>query len=520
MPGIWVSENQYMDFSETIDKTAIMDDIAVRSRAWDWGGFFGLMPDPDPVLRKLADGGVSVLESLTADGHLCSVIQSRKLGTLKKEFKWGPGTVKDEKPSAAAQKLADEFTADLENIDTYNLLSGILDAPYYGMAPVEISWRAAAGKLSIGDILTKPSRWFGFDEDNVPKFISTDNPWDGEALPFGKFVFARHFPTYDNPYGLRLLSRCFWPVAFKKGGWKFWITLAQKFGVPFLLGKHRIGATGAEKQSMLSDLAAMVADAVAVIPQGGAVEILERQASGSKTDIHGSIISACNAEISKVLMGQTLTAEVSAEGGSRAQGQVHEDILEDFRAGDQTLVKSAMEEIAWIYGQVNAPGVPAPEFSWFEEDDPKSETATRDKTLADGGVRFTKSYYVRQYGFQEDDLDVAENNPLPDGGPGSDWSRARGQAAFAEAGAKTFTPDQQALEDFADTVTAAAANAMAQKEEKIRAVVEKAESYEDAMAGLLDLYPDMDFDDLAGIMDRTMVNAELFGKSTVKNESK
>ena len=517
MPGIWVSENQYLDFDEAVDRSVLSEEIAVRSRAFDWGGFFGIMPDPDPVLRKLPDGGVAVLESLTADGHLCSVIQSRKLGSLKKEFKWNPGSLAGEEPTARAERLAENLAEDLENVDLYNLLSGILDAPYYGMTPMEIKWAPGKGRMRIVDLPVKPARWFGYDEENTPKFLSMDNPWDGEALPFGKFVFARHFPTYDNPYGLRLLSRCFWPAAFKKGGIKFWMILAEKYGIPFLLGKHRQGATGNEKREMLSDLTAMVADAVAVIPEGGSVEILERKGGGSSSSgstgggIHAAIKSAMDAEMSKVIMGQTLTAEVSAQGGSRAQGQVHEDILETFQAGDQTLVKIVMEEIAWVYGQVNAPGVPSPKFAWFEESDPKKETAERDKTLGETGVRFRKTYYMRTYDLNEDDFDIDNTQA------GEEEPAGSGEA-FAEPG--RFTPEQQTIEDVADEALAGMDAALGENEAAILAVIEGAESYEDAVAGLLELYPDLDVSALSEMVARLWFNAALYGRAVADEEAR
>lgn len=34
---------------------------------------------------------------------------------------------------------------------------------------------------------------------------------------------------------------CFWPVAFKKGGMKFWLRFAEKFGSPWVIGKHPRG---------------------------------------------------------------------------------------------------------------------------------------------------------------------------------------------------------------------------------------------------------------------------------------
>jgi phage gp29-like protein len=497
MPGLWLSENQYIDLAETADRTALTGELATRGNAMEWLDFMGMLPDPDPVLRKLDDGGVHVLQELLADGHLISVVQSRKLGTLKKEFRFEPGSLKGEEPSAAAVKLRDDLVADLEQIDLYNLVSNILDASLYGMTPVEIMWDSADSRLRIADLIGKPVRWFAFDTDNQPRFRSADNPWFGEELPFGKFAFARHFPTYDNPYGLRLLSRCFWPVAFKKGGIKFWVTLAEKYGMPFLLGKYRQGAPPSEQQDMLGKLAAMVRDACAVIPQGGTVEILENK-GGAAADIHDRLKSAMDAEMSKVIMGQTLTAEVSAQGGSRAQGQVHEDILEDFRDGDQKLVKTSMEDIAWLYGQINAPGVPTPAFKWFEEEEPQKEFADRDKILKETGVRFRKSYYVRRYGLQEDDFDL-EAPATP------------GPADFAETGTAPATDLVQQLAD----------KAMAQADggdlvEAVYRLLSQAGSLEDARDRLLDLYPDMALEPTANALAQALALADLTGRDNVE----
>lgn len=500
--GIWIGPDQFMNFSETIDRTALVENIASREAAWDWSGMVGLLPDPDPVLQALGDG-VEVLERLTADGHLCSVIQTRKLGTLKKEFKFEPYSLKGEKPSPAAVKLRDDLVEDLERVNLYDLISGILDAPLYGMTPIEVKWKADNGRVQIDDIEVKPARWFGFNDENNPRFISTNNPWDGEEIPFGKFVFARHFPTYDNPYGLRLLSRCFWPAIFKKGGMKFWVTLAEKYGMPFLVGQYGKGTTPTEQQEMLGNLSKMVRDAVAVIPQGGSVEILESK-GGGKAEIHSGLVSAMNGEMSKVIMGQTLTAEVGSSG-SYAAGKVHENTLEDFRHGDQKLVKTTMEEIAWLYGQVNAPGVPTPTFVWHEEDDPKKDFADRDKTLSEGGVKFTKSYYKRTYNLQDGDFELTEpatNKPETDD--------------FAEG--DRFTPEQQSLEDFADQVVSQGGEALEGNELKILQAINAANSYEDATVRLLDLYPNLDVEDLQQLMEHTLLNVELFGQATADQE--
>lgn len=310
--------------------------------------------------------------------------------------------------------------------------------------------------------------------------------------------------------------------------------LAEKFGIPFLVGKYASGTSLAEQQRMLSNLAGMVQSAVAVIPQGGAIEILEG-AQKASSEIHSSLKAAMDAEMSKVIMGQTLTAEVSDKGGSRAQGQVHEDILEDFRQGDQKLVKTVMEEIAWLYGQVNAPGVPTPALKWFVEEDTRKGLADRDKVLQETGVRFAKGYFVRQYGLQEDDFELTPATSAQqifgyhlDAGvvtindvrtrlgllpvPGGDAlmtpvTKSRPSAAFAEKPLSLDYAEQQ-LERL-DTQAKPAMHAMIVQ---IRRQAYEAESLEDLRNRLLALWPNLDAGQLADVMAEALATAQMAGR--------
>lgn len=500
--GLWVSPTHYVEFGEQrLDKLSA--EIASRSAAWDFSGLIGLLPDPDPILSKRGDGA-EILEGLTADGHVLSVLQTRKIGTLKREYKWEAGKEGD-KSTAASNKLCKRFCFDLEGIGMRDLISALLDAPYYGMTPVELMWTVNKGEVHLRDLRALPNRWFGFDDNNSPRFISLAEPIDGEEIPWGKVVLTRHFPTYDNPYGLRLLSRCFWPVAFKKGGIKFWVTFTEKYGIPFLLGKYRQGAAPEVKEAMLTALSRMVQDAVAIIPEGNSVEMLGGTGKAGGSDMaFAKLVDAMDAEISKVIMGQTLTAEVG-DTGSYAAGKVHENVLDDYRDSDQAMVKSTMDEVASIYGKVIAPGVPPPTFSWFESEDPQEDFANRDKTLLESGqVRLTKSYYIRRYGFREDDLELVGSG-----------EQAGGEEFSERKTVRSYTGEQQALEDLADQAIAGVD--LSANEALILNTVMNAESYEQAMEELLDIYPDMDMDALRRWIERGVFAAEMYGRMVVSH---
>jgi phage gp29-like protein len=507
--GLWVSPNKYIDFASP-KRASLTQEVASRSLAWDYSAMIGLLPDPDQILRKRGDGA-EILEELTSDGKVLTAIQTRKLGSLKREYEFNPGTI-DGQTDARAEQLCKDLMADLEDVGMYDLLSGLLDAPYYGMTPAELFWEPREGSIHLAKVRVLPSRWFGFDQENNPRFRSLANQTEGDEIPWGKIVFARHFPTYDNPFGLRLLSRCLWPVAFKKGGTKFWVTFAEKYGMPFLVGKYRQGASPDEQQTLLSALAKMVQDAVAVIPDGNVIEFLDKGGSsgaGASTDTFDRLRAAMDAEISQVLMGQTLTAQVG-DTGSYAASKTHEDVLEDYREADQRLVKGVMDEIGKIYRDINAPEVPAPVFSWFESEDPQKDFADRDKTLTDSGLKIKKAYYVRRYGFQEDEIETA--NATPEKGPLPGVSEAAGKQEFAEPGQASIA---EALLAWARQQTAQPASSMIDAAEDLLGQVESLEQFRDR---LIELFAGDEPERLGEIMARMELLGNLAGRYEAEGE--
>ena len=340
------------------NKNDLLQEIANRANAGELyiENWLSTLPDPDPILRKRGEYA-RVLDELTADEQVCTAMQQRKLKTLlKRDYRFRPGAAEGEEPEPAAEALCTSLAEDLENIDLYNLISQVLDTPYYGYTPAELYWyRNGSGHFHIANIEVKPRHWFSYTPDNEFCFLS--GGVTAEVPPKNKFVVARHFPSYENPYGMRLLSRCLWPVAFKKGGVQFWLRFCEKFGFPWVLGQAQNMDRPARDDAARS-LAGMMRDAVAVV-SGLDVSV---HAFGGKSsgDLHQSLVTFWDAAISKVLMGQTLTAEIGSTG-SYAAAQTHYNVLDDFAAADGCLVKAFFDDLAWSYGQVNAPsGVRAP----------------------------------------------------------------------------------------------------------------------------------------------------------------
>ena len=378
-------------------KNKLSDEIATRKRSINFYSLGSYLPDPDVVLRKQGKD-IRVYKQLLCDPHVFACVQSRKSGVLSLEWEINRGKDKD--------KNTEIITDWFKKIDVYQLINNILDATSFGFQPIEIIWKKVGNLVLPVELKAKPVDWFCFDEENVLKFRTKEHYY-GEELPPRKFLCPQANPSYENPYGERTLSRVFWAVTFKKGGLKFWVTFTEKYGMPHLIGKHPRGASQDETDRLADLLENMIQDAIAVIPDDSSVEIQEANKSSS-AEIFEKLIDKMNAEISKAILGQTLTTEVGSRG-SYAATNSHMAIRQDIIDADKKLVENTINQlIKWIY-EINFSGGEIPTFEMYEIEDVDLNLAQRDKTLSEAGVKFTKEYFLKTYGFDEEDLEIKED---------------------------------------------------------------------------------------------------------------
>ena len=379
-------------------KKGITEEIATRKRALNFYSLANILPDPDIVLKKQGKD-IRIYKELLCDPHVFACTQSRKAGVLSLDWEINRGLDKDQN--------AEDIENLLKKLDIQKLMSDILDATQFGFQPLEIIWkRDKSGHIMPERVTAKPPEWFCFDDDNNLKFRTKENYY-GEIVPDKKFLLALNNPTYNNPYGDRTLSRVFWNVTFKKGGLKFWVVFTEKYGMPHLIGKHPRGSTKEETNSLADMLEDMVQDAIAVIPDDSSIEIQEASKSSS-AEIYEKLIDKMNTEISKAILGQTLTTEIGATG-SYAASNTHMQVRQDIIDSDKKLVEGVINQlIQWIY-EINFANAEVPVFELYEPEDVDLTLAQRDKILSDTGVKFTKEYFIKNYGLEDEDFDIRED---------------------------------------------------------------------------------------------------------------
>lgn len=481
--GMWVSPTEFVQFGEP--SKSLSDQIATRGRSIDFYGLGMYLPNPDPVLKALGKD-IKVYRELRADAHVGGCIRRRKAAV--KALEWGLDRDK------AKSRVAKSIEAIFADLDLSRIITEMLDAVLYGYQPMEVIWGKVGGYLVPVDVVGKPADWFLYSPENELRFRSRQAQLQGEELPPRKFLVPRQDPSYHNPYGFADLSMCFWPTTFKKGGLKFWVQFTEKYGAPWVIGKHPRSASDTETNLLLDRLEDMVQDAVAVIPDDSSVEIKEAAGKTGSTEVYERLLHFCRSEVSIALLGQNQTTEATA---NRASAQAGLEVTRDIRDGDKAIVQEAFNTlIRWVC-ELNFNDGARPVFEMWEQQEVDKVLAERDEKLVRAGAKLTPAYFKRAYSLQDGDLEEAAQPATP-------------AAEFAEG---DVAPDQDALDAALDVLSADALNADAQAmlAPLLKRIATGAQP--DELLGMLaELYPEMDATGLQERLARMIFVANLWGR--------
>ncbi|MFB9159934.1 DUF935 domain-containing protein [Chromobacterium violaceum] len=481
--GMWVSPTEFVQFGEP--RQSLSSQIATRSRSIDFYGLGMYLPNPDPVLKALGKD-IKVYRELRSDAHIGGCIRRRKAAV--KALEWGVD--RDKAKSRVAKSISDIF----DDLNLSRIIGEMLDAMLYGYQPMEVMWGKVGSYLVPVDIVGKPADWFVYDEDNQLRMRTKQAPLKGEELPPRKFLVPRQDASYDNPYGFPDLSMCFWPTTFKKGGLKFWVQFTEKYGSPWLVGKHPRSASTQETDQLLDNLEAMVQDAVAVIPDDSSVEIKEAANGANNADVYERLLHFCRSEVSIALLGQNQTTEASA---NRASAQAGLEVTRDIRDGDKTVVEEALNQLVRWVCELNFNDGARPLFQMWEQEQVDEVQASRDEKLTRAGAQLTPAYFKRAYKLQDGDL--------------VEIAKPETSAEFAEADEEA--PDQGALDAALNALSAddlqADAAAMLQP---LFARIQAGAQADELLGRLAELYPEMDASGLQERLARAIFVAKIWGR--------
>lgn len=478
--------------------------LATRERSLDFTALGMLLPNPDPIL-KAQGKDISVYRNMRTDALVGAAIRRRK--SAVKAMEWGLDR------GQAPSRVAKSIEAMLAGFDLEAIIGQALEATLYGYQPMEVIWQRTGSMITPGHVIAKPPEWFCFDADNQLRFKTRQDPVYGELLPPRKFLLPRQDASYANPYGIPDLSMCFWPLTFKKGGLKFWLSFTEKFGSAWPLGKLPRSATNEERAELLDSLESLIQDGVAVIPNDGEVELKEVSGKTASADLYERLVMLCRGEISIALLGQNQSTEASANKASASAGL---EVTRDLRDADAKLVAGAINTlIRWVCEQ-NWANVAPPVFSLWDQEAQDQLQAARDKSNYEAGARFTKKYWTRAYGYQDDDLLESATTPAPAPDPAA-FTAPKAPVAFAQ-GDPSAAPSKDPVADEVQTLMVQAGATWSTLIAQVQQLVQGADSLAQVQATLIEAYGNLDSAQLVKLMAAANAMAQLKGMDAARAE--
>ncbi len=461
--------------------------------------FFSSLPNPNLMFASVGDRQAT-LENISMDPHVASCIQSRKSGVLSQLWEVQPQ--KDN-----TDEIYDFIQQCFNKLNLFKIISDILDAPLYGFQVLEITWQPEIynGRYVVvpKNIQSKPHKWFYFDSNQILRLKSSFNKED-KILPPYKFIIVQYNPSFENPYGEAILSKCLWPVVFKKVIVTFWARFAEKFGMPHFLGKIDPIASQQDYEKFLDVLDGLIQDGSAVISQNESVEILSG-VSGGSSEVYLNFINFCNTEISKAILSQTLTTELG-EVGSYAASKVHFEIRDDIIKRDRLMVESALNQlIRWSINLNFGPQTEYPKFVIFQEEDVDQPTVDVIVKLKNAGIQVTEDFLIRRLGLRKNEFKFVDQTPqLP----------IESITGFAEN--TTAEPEDQKIIDKQIEDTAAQDLGLDEIVNQVVQFLEQQEDFETTIQKIYKLFPKIKTQKFEEELTKKLFAAQLLGRLSVQ----
>jgi len=316
-----ISRNARISKEKTTERLFIGGQIATSQE-------FGDLPNPNRVLSNSDTSPAELYENMMDDSHIYACTEILMAAILRHQWKVESKNAKHKKA------LEDCFN---KNGNIRTLIKSIALGRLKGISIHEIVWEITPDGHMPVEINPLLSTDFTIDRNGFVTHTPSNTKF-GEEYKHN-FLIYRNQP-YLNPYGVAELLKCYYPWQFKRSGWKFWMTTAEKYGVPTIVVEADLQDVDEDQVDAKLDEVAMAffnADSDTVIVTNGlkdnGIHVVEAKA---KADDFEKLINKAESDISKVIVG-THTIMDSGAGGSRAQTEVSANINLKFKVQETML---------------------------------------------------------------------------------------------------------------------------------------------------------------------------------------
>lgn len=487
-----------------------------------------LTPQDDTLIARGEGKGLKIYDEIERDPHAYAVLQKRKFALIGRDWMVAPASddARDIKASELVQGV-------FEAVNFDQLCLDLLDATLKGFAVAEIVWMRDEGVIIPEKIVAHDPRRFTFDYQWDLRLLTFEAPLIGVELPGRKFIVHRFGVKGNNPFGLGLGSKLFWPVLFKREGVAFWLTFLEKFASPTPVAKYPIGMLPGDQQALLNSLEQMRQAGALVVPMGTDVDFLEAQRVGQVE--YAEWCKYWDTQMSLAVFGSTLATNLEGNSGSRAAAEVHKEAEDQIIDADADLLAETIGAtlIQWLV-DYNVPGARPPAFMRLRPENEAAKEDLRAKRAANAKSELdllfdvagrvpTDQFVGVATALADIDLlphipaevikKIAPHLAAPAGGPGP----AAAQIALAAA-------HDHGASELVDDLGKLAAPMIADWLGTLRTELDKAvkanRSPAEFAERLLEIEPELTIDPLGNILAGAVALSELRGRAEVADEIK
>ncbi|HET7300223.1 MAG TPA: DUF935 family protein [Oleiagrimonas sp.] len=490
-----------------ISKTPTMGEIAGRSSDPRFYAAMSILPNPDPILRK-AGKSDEVFDAIQADAHVIGELRAIKADFLRFRHHLTAGGERrvDKRAYELCQQVLERQPAPYTRWP--DVFWSIAQSTFRGLSVQEVVWEKRGDWFLPREVLDRPKRRFVFNADGELRALTRAEPWRGIPAERMYFLVDRHMPTYDNPYGVALLSSCFWPYTFKHAGFRWFIKFCERFSIPIPVGTYPVGAAKESKDALEDALENLIDAGYAALEEGSGIELKETNGQSSGKLAQHALIDMCNAEMSKALSSQTLASELPAGTGSRAAAETHAGRAADVNEGDRDRIIYTLNELWTLITLVNfGPGAAPPQSHFDGDTDATLERAKTYKVFSELGGHPSRKSMAEELGIE------LANPDDPDDELQS--SAAQASSPPAQFSAPTRVDPAYAIADRLDDAGNIAIDGWV---EQIHQMASAAHSLQELRTMIVSAYDDLAPDDLADVMKIAFQAAQAAGRFDVANE--
>lgn len=373
-------------------------------------------------------------ESRQKDATLQQGLQQRETAVAGLPWKLVyPGLPADSTEGAEELAFVEEALRGI--FDLPRFIAHLTGAVYLGFAVTEIRWRKRLedDRLVPLELVHHSQRRFGFRQADG-RLVWRDDGTDDAGVDFrekwpDRFVVAQPRVNGDVPAREGLARLLVWAALFRNWSLADWLRLGEIAWKPWRVGTYQKLASDEDIEKLTGVLERMTATGQALVPETTKLEVMwPGGGQAANKPGHGDIFSVLGAEMSKAMVGQTLTSE-QGKVGSQALGRVHNEVRKDLVDADAlydsaVVTRDLVEPIVRLnFG--TAARVPA--FCLHrEETKDLSGFATAVATLANVGTRFSQKWVRNEMAAPEPEgAEETIPAPLPQppaqpGKPGND----------------------------------------------------------------------------------------------------